>query len=206
MVEKPEEGICSRCDSENLEFHDDGSGRCLNCGRSFRWVSKEDISPKKGDLSDQSGQNQSDTTEPQHSEQVPEEKFPSKRVSGVSRTNGSISSRQGYTPSKKNSVVEKPKGKGFLWVGVLGIVLMMIGYIFISLYTMEIGLEEHHKIIQGLYMLLTSVGVLLAGIGMLVFGSVADHLDEHVRKGLIISAAILIALYLGIGQLSLYVF
>ena len=71
---------------------------------------------------------------------------------------------------------------------------------------MEIGLEEHHEIIRGLYLLLTSVGVLIAGMGMLVFGSIADHLDEHVRKGLVISSALLIALYLGLSQLMLFGF
>ncbi len=34
---KPKKGICSKCNSKNLRFYDDGSGRCGNCGREFRW-------------------------------------------------------------------------------------------------------------------------------------------------------------------------
>jgi predicted RNA-binding Zn-ribbon protein involved in translation (DUF1610 family) len=34
---KPKKGVCSKCDSKNLRFYDDGSGRCSDCGREFRW-------------------------------------------------------------------------------------------------------------------------------------------------------------------------
>ncbi len=34
---KPTEGICGVCQSRKLHFYDDGWGRCLECGSSFRW-------------------------------------------------------------------------------------------------------------------------------------------------------------------------
>jgi predicted RNA-binding Zn-ribbon protein involved in translation (DUF1610 family) len=34
---KPKKGVCSKCDSKNLRFYDDGSGRCSDCGREFEW-------------------------------------------------------------------------------------------------------------------------------------------------------------------------
>lgn len=34
---KPKKGICSKCNSKKLRFYDDGSGRCSDCGREFRW-------------------------------------------------------------------------------------------------------------------------------------------------------------------------
>ncbi len=36
-VVKPPGGICGRCISRNLEFGDDGWGRCRDCGMDFRW-------------------------------------------------------------------------------------------------------------------------------------------------------------------------
>ncbi|MFW6040413.1 MAG: hypothetical protein ACOC85_01090 [Thermoplasmatota archaeon] len=41
MVEKPREGLCANCESDRLDFYDDGSGMCLNCGRTFRWDLEE---------------------------------------------------------------------------------------------------------------------------------------------------------------------
>ncbi len=208
MVEKPTGGICSRCDSESLEFYDDGSGRCVNCGRTFRWASQEEIqkareaqSEKQASTSSQ--QPQKGVAQAQSQQQNPQ----SQQQKPVSRPNGAKNrSKDSYTPSQGIKIAKEPTGMGFLWMGVIGIVLMMVGYILFSFYAMEIGLEEHHEIIRGLYLLLTSVGVLIAGMGMLVFGSIADHLDEHVRKGLVISSALLIALYLGLSQLMLFGF
>ncbi|GEM_PF-4098355 len=34
---KPTKGKCKECGSTNLEFYDDGSGKCLDCGRTFWW-------------------------------------------------------------------------------------------------------------------------------------------------------------------------
>jgi predicted RNA-binding Zn-ribbon protein involved in translation (DUF1610 family) len=36
-VVKPVKGKCSSCNSRNLRFFDDGSGRCTNCGKEFSW-------------------------------------------------------------------------------------------------------------------------------------------------------------------------
>lgn len=34
---KPEKGVCGVCGSDHLQFLDDGSGRCIACGHTFRW-------------------------------------------------------------------------------------------------------------------------------------------------------------------------
>lgn len=34
---KPEKGVCGVCGSTRLQFFDDGSGRCIECGHTFRW-------------------------------------------------------------------------------------------------------------------------------------------------------------------------
>jgi len=191
MVEKPTEGICSQCKSESLDFFDDGSGRCMNCGRTFRWASEEELN--------QETTHYDSPTQTRTSSQQP--------ISQSSRTNvGQSAKMQGYTPSQRSERYKKPNGKKFLWLGVTGIVLMIVGYVLSSIFTMNIGLEEHDEIVRGIYILLTSVGVLMAGMGMLIFGSVADHLDENIRMGLIIASSLLIAIYLGLTHLSLYIF
>ena len=37
-VKKPTKGRCAYCGSDLLEFYDDGTGICLNCGRTFSWL------------------------------------------------------------------------------------------------------------------------------------------------------------------------
>jgi len=34
---RPSGGVCGRCGSHNLEFSEEGDGKCLGCGRLFRW-------------------------------------------------------------------------------------------------------------------------------------------------------------------------
>ena len=34
---KPEKGVCGSCESTRLVFADDGTGKCIDCGRAFRW-------------------------------------------------------------------------------------------------------------------------------------------------------------------------
>ena len=36
-ITKPVAGICGVCRSKRIEFQDDGTGRCVNCGNTFRW-------------------------------------------------------------------------------------------------------------------------------------------------------------------------
>ncbi|MGM0405963.1 MAG: hypothetical protein ACQEQM_07475 [Thermoplasmatota archaeon] len=203
MVNKPSEGICSRCNSENLEFYDDGSGRCMNCGRTFKWASEEKIAQQTED-EDYSQKEHQETPSQESKETLGQQ---TGMVSGVSRTNGyRQNNRRAHTPNQRDHVVEKPSRRGFLWLGVTGLIFMMAGYILLSLFTMDIGLSEHQQMIQGLYILLTTVGVLMAGMGMMIYGAVADDLDGSVRMGLIIGSSLLIAIYLGIGQLSIFVF
>jgi hypothetical protein len=44
-IPKPEGGICSRCESRDLKFFDNGWGKCTSCGAIFRWM--DDPSGKK---------------------------------------------------------------------------------------------------------------------------------------------------------------
>jgi hypothetical protein len=41
-IAKPTEGICGACGARNLEFYDNGWGKCLNCNRVFRWSAKRE--------------------------------------------------------------------------------------------------------------------------------------------------------------------
>ncbi|HKZ88960.1 MAG TPA: hypothetical protein VJ300_01750 [Thermoplasmata archaeon] len=36
-IQKPTEGFCGACQSSRLHFYDNGWGRCLECGGTFRW-------------------------------------------------------------------------------------------------------------------------------------------------------------------------
>lgn len=37
-IDKPTAGICGNCKSRDLEFHEEGYGECLRCGKTFTWV------------------------------------------------------------------------------------------------------------------------------------------------------------------------
>jgi hypothetical protein len=41
-IAKPTEGICGACKSRNLEFYDNGWGKCLDCNRVFEWSAKRE--------------------------------------------------------------------------------------------------------------------------------------------------------------------
>ncbi len=201
MVEKPTEGLCSRCDSESLEFYDDGSGRCLNCGRNFRWADKGEISQES-----KVQERPQTTREFQFETMATSEVSQQNRATpSISRTNGeSRTTSRGYTPDLENRTSKKSSGRKALWVGVVGFIFMIAGYVLLSLNMMEIGLEEHIEIIRGLFVLFTSIGVLIAGTGLAVHGATADDLGDNVRLGLLLSAALLIGIYLGIGQHIFY--
>jgi hypothetical protein len=47
-IPKPDGGICSRCQSPDLRFFDNGWGKCSNCGNIFRWMTKVTKREKKG--------------------------------------------------------------------------------------------------------------------------------------------------------------
>ena len=36
-IQKPTQGVCGVCESHRLHFYDNGWGRCLDCGGTFRW-------------------------------------------------------------------------------------------------------------------------------------------------------------------------
>lgn len=41
-IAKPTEGICGACGSRNLEFYDNGWGKCIQCNRVFQWSAKQE--------------------------------------------------------------------------------------------------------------------------------------------------------------------
>ncbi|MFQ5909338.1 MAG: hypothetical protein ACE5IJ_01285 [Thermoplasmata archaeon] len=41
-IAKPTEGICGACGSRNLEFYDNGWGKCAECSRAFQWSAKKE--------------------------------------------------------------------------------------------------------------------------------------------------------------------
>lgn len=40
---RPARGVCGACGSDRLQFHEDGGGTCLACGRGFWWRSPPTI-------------------------------------------------------------------------------------------------------------------------------------------------------------------
>ncbi len=45
-IVKPTGGICSQCNSNTLQFFDNGLGKCNNCGRTFEWLKPQDQPPQ----------------------------------------------------------------------------------------------------------------------------------------------------------------
>jgi tetratricopeptide (TPR) repeat protein len=41
-IAKPTEGVCGACTSRNLEFYDNGWGKCLECERVFQWSARRE--------------------------------------------------------------------------------------------------------------------------------------------------------------------
>jgi len=98
-------------------------------------------------------------TENQETSTTSEIKQQTTPASSTSRNNGvGRKTKNGYTPAQGCRASKMSSGRGHLWMGVIGFVLIMVIYVFYLLTMMEIGLEEHIDIIRGLNLLFTSVG------------------------------------------------
>ncbi len=187
MVDRPKEGICYQCGSENLVFKKDGTGRCRDCNRVFNWksystgVGRYERSGKK-----------------------------TKIVWGKPETNTKprrTSVDKGFLPSRVPASVSRRKPKrGFVWLGVIGIIMVIVGYSILFSIIMdsapvedpEDSQEESRLTYPAL--LLTYVGVMILCLGMFYGAATATHLDDQIRAWLIISMAILMGLFLSFGN------
>lgn len=223
MVEKPTEGKCSECGSEDLIFHDDGSGRCPDCGRVFRWVPEQEINevePAQEEVPDrpetthedpyveETGLMDEETARP--GSRITSEKT-SAAASGSSVSRISRSKRNGFHPTNKpKSVDKKEVKKGFLWIAAVGFILLMVGYgMFYSMSAVsELGEEPIEDLLAFKYIaiMLNYVGVILVGLGLVYGAATADHLDDKVRSWMLAAMAILLGLFLGLGWLTMNMF
>ncbi len=184
MVEKPKEGICSQCGTEELEFYDDGTGSCSNCGRVFRWdheTSKDFI----------------------------EEHTPSD-IDDEIDDEGSILPRfrknRGFTPSRPPAVSSriKPK-KGFLYICITGIILLIVGYVLIfgstieSVEPMEDEVADDTHMFIPIALMLNCIGVLVLSLGLIYGAATAEQLDGQIRAWMILAMAIILGLFLTFG-------
>ncbi len=178
MVEKPKEGICSQCGKEELEFYDDGSGSCINCGRVFRW-----------------NHEQPDTFTEEHS-------FPD--LENEDKINFEGRKNKGFTPSRLPAASMRIKAKnGFLYISIIGIVLLMIGYtIIFGLVAGSIGEEnaaDEDIDLLHISLVLNSVGVLVLALGLIYGAATAEHLDNLIRGFMLLAMAIILGLFLTLG-------
>lgn len=195
MVEKPKEGICSVCGSERLEFYDDGTGRCPDCGRTFRWASQEEI--------------EGGPPEPEVSEEprMQEEPEVSPEPQDEAKTAPSTEPERRSPARVSKPPTSRKESRTFLWIAVVGFIIMMVGYTLIyglnAVSTMQDDGLENINAYRNIGVMLNFVGVLIVGIGLLIGAVTADQLDDKIRAWLLIAMAILLGLFLSLGSLFL---
>ncbi len=184
MVEKPEEGICSQCGTEELEFYDDGSGSCRNCGRVFRW--NHEVPESDLDV------------------EIWGDEIPSEDIEHCQEQKNT-----GFTPSRPPRAATriKPK-KGFLSICTAGIILLIVGYVMIFMLTADAAgggdiLEGNPEFIN-IALMLNSVGVLVLSLGLIYGATNADHLDSQIRAWMLIAMALILSLFLSFGTNILF--
>lgn len=179
MAEKPESGICFQCGSENLEFRDDGTGRCNDCEREYNWeeplldvMSTEDTVDEVPDMS----------------------------PSDLKHT----SRYRAFSPSRQPSVLSRKKPRNtFLIISVLGMVVMMLGYGLLFSVAAENDMAESISTPAYIAYMLTHLGVIILGLGLLYGAATAEHLDANIRAWMLLAMAILLAAFLTFGNSSL---
>ena len=184
MVEKPKEGICSQCGTEELEFYDDGSGSCRNCGRVFRW--------------------NHEFPEPDLDVERWGDKIHSEYMGAWEEQNNS-----GFTASRPPRATTRVKTKkGFLYICTVGIILLVIGYVMICMLMADAmgevdTLDEKPEFIN-IGLMLNSVGVLVLSLGLIYGAATADHLDSQIRAWMLIAMALILSLFLSFGTNLLF--
>ncbi len=196
MVEKPEEGICFHCGSEDLVFKDDGTGRCKDCHRVFNW----DTLPSIGEFEEERGDRYAEQLSENHwkefedfQDDIPDTRDtrpPSKKID--------------FNPSRTPAAAsrKKPK-KGFLWIGITGIITMIIGYSMFFLIMANTasggGVAENTPALSYIAIMLNCIGILLLGMGMFYGAAGAEHLDDRIRAWMFIAMAIILGLFITFG-------
>ncbi len=174
MVDKPTEGICGACDSESLEFFDDGSGRCTDCDRMFRWA------PEKEDGSED-----------------------------VKKTSRITSRSNGFNPAKRPAASLSDRYSRYLKVLVVGFLLLIAGYsLMFSMHAVTDWQEEPLELASTfiiLSLLFVNVGVVLIGFGLVLGAVKAEHLDDDLRGWMFMAMAVLLGVFLGLGNFLLVV-
>ncbi len=174
MVEKPTEGICGACDSEELEFFDDGSGKCISCDRVFRWDSE-------------------DTKD--------DEEILSKRVGR----------KNGFNPARRPAAARSKKEKytSFIKILIVGFLLLIAGYsLMFSMHAMEDFVEEPIEFASTLVILslmFVNIGIVIIGLGLVMGAVKAEHMDEEIRAWMLMAIAVLLGVFLGLGNFLLIV-
>ncbi len=173
MVEKPTEGICGACDSEELEFFDDGSGRCISCDRVFRW----------------------------DSEDTNDDKILSKRAGRKSA----------FNPARRPAAArsEKEKYTGFIKILIVGFLLLIAGFsLMFSMHAMEDVVEEPIEFTSTLVifsLFFVNIGIVIIGLGLVMGAVKAEHMDEEIRAWMLMAMAVLLGVFLGLGNFLLIV-
>jgi len=218
MVEKPTEGKCSECGSENLIFHDDGTGRCPDCGRVFRWSQEpqgtQKPEPRREEIPRQTDNQYNESGQAPVKERTTSQ--PTSERRNVSATGASVgrvskSKRNGFHPSNKPKSAERKKEKkGFLYISAVGFILLMVGYgMFYGINAMSGFIEEpiqNMSAFRSLSMMLNYIGIILVGLGLVWGAATADHLDDKVRSWMLAAMAILLGLFLGLGLFTMGMF
>ncbi len=229
MAEKPEKGKCAKCGSENIIFYDDGFGRCLDCGRTFQWKDQEQEpqpqqskpersqsaqqqpkrqAPSPTQKSQTSSRTQQPSNKPQQKQSAKKSQTPRQQPTSSRSSSGKSpkSSSQSRSTSRKSNINSKSKkksklSKGFLYLTTIGFIVMIVGYILMSVTMMGFDLDpDTVNLLIGMFTMFSYTGVLLIGLG-LVYGAVtADSLDKKIRAWMLIAMAILLGLFLSFNM------
>ncbi|MFO8110345.1 MAG: hypothetical protein R6U17_07500 [Thermoplasmata archaeon] len=167
MVRKPSEGICGACGSEELEFFDDGSGRCTECQRTFKWKDNPKYTEKK---------------------------------------KGSSAGNKKRVLSARGKAVSFSGEKYTVYQNVLiiGFFLLIAGYsLMFSMHAASDWAEDPIEFASTMVifsLLLINVGIVIVGLGLVLGAVKADHLSEDIRAWMFMAMAILLGVFLGLGN------
>ncbi len=178
MVEKPTEGICGACGSENLEFFDDGSGRCTDCDRAFQWAL--DLAQE----STSAGMNNQETIE---------------------KTFRSTVRSDGFHPARRPAAsLSGERYTSFVNILIIGFLLLIAGYsLMFSMHAATDWAEEPIEFASTmviLSLLLINVGIVIVGLGLVLGAVKAEYLGEELRAWMLMAMAILLGVFLGLGN------
>ena len=212
-VTKPTKGKCAYCGSDLLEFYDDGTGICLNCGRTFSW-----LKPLAGPVAPQAQR-----TPPRRAAPPPREDYaayapPPPDVASKRAKRTPKKGREDFEESPRSA--EYPEGPGFLSpraisiMAFIGALLIGIGAI-VYVLAMPMGSWPKYGDSE-LIGNLMKIGMIIWASGTMVFlmagfaAAGTREMNYRVRATLIASSVALailsFALWLGMGMMSMGLF